>query len=89
MSRKTTKVVDDVQIFRLNIQDLSWEKMVRLKERTCFWWTNRYMSVSRRKTGCRKIVYFSHNKHEGRWEFDMEKSSIDHLLGRMLQQSLV
>ncbi|GKV19682.1 hypothetical protein SLEP1_g29907 [Rubroshorea leprosula] len=67
-NRKSTKVVDDVQILRLNIQDLSWEKkkMASLNWRTCFWWTNRYI-----------------------WEFDMENGSIDHLLGRMLQQSLV
>ncbi|GLU08075.1 hypothetical protein SLE2022_250020 [Rubroshorea leprosula] len=77
VSRKTTKVVDDVEVFWLNIENLSWEKMGSLGERTLFLGTNCCMSVSASKARCRRnCVYFSINTDDGWWEFDMEKGSI-------------
>ncbi|GKV15148.1 hypothetical protein SLEP1_g25950 [Rubroshorea leprosula] len=77
ISRKTTNVVDDVEVFRLNIEDLSWEKMGTLGEKTLFLGTNCCMLVSSSKARCsRNCVYFSVNTNDGWREFDMEEGSI-------------
>ncbi|XVE93586.1 hypothetical protein REPUB_Repub01dG0207500 [Reevesia pubescens] len=77
ISRKSIKVVDDVEVFQLNTAKLSWVKMASLGDRTLFLGTNCCMSVSACRVGCRSnCVYFTNDRADGWWVFDIEKGCI-------------
>ncbi|EOX98629.1 F-box family protein with a domain of Uncharacterized protein function, putative [Theobroma cacao] len=77
ISRRSIKVVDDVEVFQLNTAKLSWVRMASLGDRALFLGTNCCMSVSASRVGCRSnCVYFTYHTADGWWVFDMEKSCI-------------
>ncbi|XVE49440.1 hypothetical protein DITRI_Ditri01bG0082600 [Diplodiscus trichospermus] len=77
ISRKSIKVVDDVEVFQLNTERLSWVKMTSLGEKSLFFGTNCCMSVRGSRVGCRSnCVYFTYYTADGWWVFDMEKGWI-------------
>ncbi|XWS68204.1 hypothetical protein CRYUN_Cryun04dG0071100 [Craigia yunnanensis] len=77
ISRKSIKLVDDVEVFQLNAEKLSWVKMTRLGNRTLFMGTDCCMSVPASRVGCRSnCVYFTYHTADGWWVFDMEKGCV-------------
>ncbi|KAL4596898.1 hypothetical protein ACB092_12G196700 [Castanea dentata] len=66
ISKKSTNVVDDVEIFQLDLVRLSWTKMECLGDQTLF-------------VGCKRnclYFHFSHNTIHGWWLYDMKSDSI-------------
>ncbi|MCD7457455.1 hypothetical protein HAX54_035103 [Datura stramonium] len=62
ISEQSTRKVDEVEVFKLQMDDLSWLKLDNLGNRTVFAGTNCCMSVNASQLGCRSnCVYF--NEH--------------------------
>ncbi|KAJ0077871.1 hypothetical protein Patl1_37069 [Pistacia atlantica] len=76
ISCNSINIVDDVEVFQLDIGTLLWVKMQKLGDRTLILGSNCSMSVSASKLGCRRdCVYFSHHRDtvEGWWVYDFER----------------
>ncbi|KAI8554753.1 hypothetical protein RHMOL_Rhmol05G0122100 [Rhododendron molle] len=77
VSRKSIRSVDNVEVYRLRFDTLSWVKMERIGDRTLFLGTNCCLSVNASEVGCmRNCIYFSCETVEGWWIYDMERGSI-------------
>ncbi|XP_058215457.1 uncharacterized protein LOC131326624 [Rhododendron vialii] len=77
VSRKSIRSVDNVEVYRLRFDTLSWVKMEGIGERTLFVGTNCCLSVNASEVGCiRNCIYFSYQTVEGWWVYDMERGSI-------------
>lgn len=77
ISRKSTNVVDHVEVFRLNFDKLAWVKMESLQNKALFVGDNCCMSITTSKMGCESnCIYFTHNDVDRWWVYDMEKGSI-------------
>ncbi|XP_058215547.1 uncharacterized protein LOC131326707 isoform X1 [Rhododendron vialii] len=77
VSRKSIHRVENVEVYRLRFDRLSWVKMESIGDRTLFVGTNCCMSVNASKIGCKvDCIYFS-NQTVGEWlVYDMERGSI-------------
>ena len=74
ISKKSVNIVDDVEVFRLDIGTLSWIKMERLGDRTLFRGSDCCMSVSASKVGCRSdCIYFRNHIDEDWCAYDFQK----------------
>ncbi|XP_058215586.1 uncharacterized protein LOC131326737 [Rhododendron vialii] len=77
VSRKSIRSVDNVEVYRLRFDTLSWVKMEGIGDRTLFVGTNCCLSVNASEVGCiRNCIYFSCQTVEGWWIYDMERGSI-------------
>ncbi|KAF7142655.1 hypothetical protein RHSIM_Rhsim05G0099400 [Rhododendron simsii] len=77
VSRKSIRSVDNLEVYRLQFDTLSWVKMEGIGDRTLFVGTNCCLSVSASEVGCiRNCIYFSYQTVEGWWVYDMERGSI-------------
>ena len=77
ISGKTVNIVDDVEVFRLHFDRLTWVKMERLGDRALFVGDNSCMWVNASEVGCkRNCVYFSHYRVDGWWFYDMESGGV-------------
>ncbi|KAH9696932.1 hypothetical protein WN944_029429 [Citrus x changshan-huyou] len=78
ISRKSVNIVDDVEVFRLDVNTLSWIKIGRLGgDSALFLGSNCCMSVSASKMGCKSdCVYFSHHREDDWWVYDLQRGSI-------------
>ena len=77
ISRKSIHVVDDVEVFNLDLEKLSWIKMESLGHRTLFVGAEHCMSVSGSKVGYRSnCLYFTQVNVEGWWIYEMETGTI-------------
>ncbi|XP_057495393.1 uncharacterized protein LOC130780429 [Actinidia eriantha] len=77
ISRKSIHRVENVEVHRLQLDGLSWEKMESLGDRTLFVGTNCCMSVIASELGCRRnCIYFTHQTEDGWWVYDLERESI-------------
>ncbi|KAL0361004.1 UNVERIFIED_CONTAM: hypothetical protein Sradi_3784900 [Sesamum radiatum] len=78
ISRKSIDHVEDVEVFRLDIPNLSWVKVENLGDRTLFLEDECCMGLTASKVGCTKnCIYFSHHRIYGQWWiFNMESQSI-------------
>ena len=79
ISKKSINVVDDVEIFQLDLVRLSWTKMESLGDQTLFVGEQCCVSVSASKVGCKRnclYFHFSHNTIHGWWLYDMKSGSI-------------
>ncbi|GMN58321.1 hypothetical protein TIFTF001_027420 [Ficus carica] len=73
ISRKTLDVVDDLEVFRLCFDELSWIKMGNLGGRTLFLGSDCCVLVCASEVGCRtNCVYFTQRETDEWWEYDME-----------------
>ncbi|KAJ9159228.1 hypothetical protein P3X46_024748 [Hevea brasiliensis] len=79
ISRKSIKVVDDVEVYQLDTAKLTWIKKESLGgDRTLFLGANCCMSVSASRVGCRRnCVYFTHGEDDGWWVYEMETATIN------------
>ncbi|KAL3635391.1 hypothetical protein CASFOL_019938 [Castilleja foliolosa] len=81
LSRVSIKVVDNVEVFRLDKSRLLLEKVDRLVGDAMFFLQdNRCMGISASSLGCSEgsnCVYFTHDKADGTWfVYDMKSSCI-------------
>ncbi|CAA2953322.1 Hypothetical predicted protein [Olea europaea subsp. europaea] len=77
ISRKSVNVVDDVEVFRLDICKLLWVKVESLGDMMFFVEDECCMSLSASKVGCRgNCIYFTHHRVKDWWVFDMETCCI-------------
>lgn len=75
--RRTLSVVDQVEVFRLNFDTLSWIKVESLQERVLFLETECCIWVNSSQVGCRgNCVYLSQNADDGWFIYDMETGFI-------------
>lgn len=82
VSRKSIDLVEDVEVFRLDIQKLLWVEVERLGDRTLFLENECCMGVTASKVGCkRNCIYFTHHRVENWWIFDMETGKISPAFG--------
>ncbi|XP_055816018.1 putative F-box protein At3g25750 [Solanum dulcamara] len=66
ISEGSNSMVDKVEVFKLQIGDLSWLKLDNLGDRTLFTGINCCMSVLASQVGCRNnCVYFTHHSIDG------------------------
>ncbi|KAH6823622.1 hypothetical protein C2S53_006529 [Perilla frutescens var. hirtella] len=80
VSKKWIDVVDDVEVFRLDVGELLWVKMEGIGDRALFVEDECCMGVDANKVGCRKnSVYFTHHGVENWWVFDMGTANISPL----------
>ncbi|KAM3219819.1 hypothetical protein P3L10_024350 [Capsicum annuum] len=64
--KRSNRVVDNVEVFKLQIDDLSWLKMDNLGDRTLFTGIKCCLSVPASQDGCRNnCVYFTHHSVDG------------------------
>ncbi|KAJ6905576.1 hypothetical protein NC652_023368 [Populus alba x Populus x berolinensis] len=70
--------VDSVEVYQLDVDDLTWIKMESLGDRTLFLGSNCCMSVSASKVGCKRdCVYYTHRSGDyGWWVYDLDKATI-------------
>ncbi|KAI3448219.1 hypothetical protein Pfo_004884 [Paulownia fortunei] len=82
VSRKSIDLVEDVEVFRLDIAKLVWVKVERLGDRTLFLEDECCMGVTASKVGCKKnCIYFNHHRVD-KWRiFDMESGHISPAFG--------
>ncbi|XP_010266422.1 PREDICTED: uncharacterized protein LOC104603941 [Nelumbo nucifera] len=77
ISRKSTNIVDDVEVFKLDLAKPSWIKMENLGGRTLFVGFTCCISVSASELGCRgNCIYFIQRGLPGWWVFHMETGGI-------------
>ncbi|KAI3448218.1 hypothetical protein Pfo_004883 [Paulownia fortunei] len=82
VSRKSIDLVEDVEVFRLDIAKLLWVKVERLGDRTLFLEDECCMGVTASKVGCKKnCIYFNHHRVDKWWIFDMESGHISPAFG--------
>ncbi|KAJ4843113.1 hypothetical protein Tsubulata_002897 [Turnera subulata] len=73
-----TNVVADVEVYRLDTEELAWVRKNDLGDTTVFWGTNCCMPVSASQIGCKKnCVYFTQpSSVEEWWVYDMGAGTI-------------
>ncbi|MCD7457457.1 hypothetical protein HAX54_035105 [Datura stramonium] len=72
ISERSNRVVEKVEVFKLQIEDLSWLRLDNLGDRTLFAGIKYCMSVPASQVGCRKnSVYFTHHSIDGWRLYDM------------------
>ncbi|KAI8554740.1 hypothetical protein RHMOL_Rhmol05G0121400 [Rhododendron molle] len=77
VSRKSIHRVENVEVYRLQFDKLSWVKTESIGDRTLFVGTNWCVSVDASKIGCREdCIYFSYETVDDWWVYDMERGSI-------------
>ncbi|KAH0732075.1 hypothetical protein KY289_003263 [Solanum tuberosum] len=77
ISERSNRIVDKVEVFKLQIEDLSWLKLDNLGDRTLFAGINCCMSVPASQVGCRNnCVYFTHLSIDGWRLYDMRSGYI-------------
>ncbi|KAH0727298.1 hypothetical protein KY284_003163 [Solanum tuberosum] len=77
ISERSNRIVDKVEVFKLQIEDLSWLKLDNLGHRTLFAGINCCMSVPASQVGCRNnCVYFTHHSIDGWRLYDMRSGYI-------------
>ncbi|KAF2320588.1 hypothetical protein GH714_028684 [Hevea brasiliensis] len=77
VSRDSINVVDCVEIYQLNIDNLTWTKKESLRNVTLIMGANCCMSVSASRVGCRRnCVYFTLCSADGWWVYDLETGII-------------
>ncbi|KAK6121012.1 hypothetical protein DH2020_045249 [Rehmannia glutinosa] len=82
MSRKSIDVVEDVEVFRLDIAKLLWVKVESIGDRTLFLEDECCMWVTASKVGCKKnCIYFTHHRVDKWLIFDMESGHISPAFG--------
>lgn len=76
-SRKTIDVVDEVEVFRLDIQKLLWVGIQSLGDGALFLEDECCMGINAGKVGCRKnCIYFTHSRVTIWFVYDMELGQI-------------
>ncbi|KAL2490925.1 putative F-box protein [Abeliophyllum distichum] len=82
ISRKSIDVVDDVEVFRLDISKLLWVKVESLGDMMLFLEDECCMGLSASKVGSKgSCIYFTHHRVKDWWVFDMETSYITQTSG--------
>ncbi|KAG8364165.1 hypothetical protein BUALT_Bualt19G0098700 [Buddleja alternifolia] len=82
VSRKCIDLVEDVEVFRLDIDKLLWVKVESLGDWTLFLEDECCMGIDSRKVGCKKnCVYFTHHRVDNWWVFEMENGKISQAFG--------
>ncbi|KAF3639004.1 putative interferon-related developmental regulator 1-like [Capsicum annuum] len=77
ISEGSNRTVDKVEVFKLQIEDLSWLKLDNLGDRTLFAGINCCISVPASQIGCRNnCVYFTHRLIDGWRIYDMRSGCI-------------
>lgn len=78
ISKASSNIVDSVEVYQLDVDKLTWNKMESLGDRTLFLGSNCCMSVSASKVGCkRNFVYYTHRSGDyGWWVYDLDKATI-------------
>ncbi|KAG8368579.1 hypothetical protein BUALT_Bualt15G0060200 [Buddleja alternifolia] len=77
ISRRSIGLVEDVEVFRLDIGKLLWVKMERLGDRTLFFEDECCMWVTASKVGCRRnCIYFTHYRVDEWFLYEMETAQI-------------
>ncbi|CAN4107883.1 unnamed protein product [Withania somnifera] len=77
ISERSNRVVDKVEVFKLQIEDLSWLRLDNLGDRTLFAGIKCCISVPASQIGCRNnCVYFTHHSIDGWRLYDMRSGSI-------------
>ncbi|XP_059650074.1 uncharacterized protein LOC132295818 [Cornus florida] len=77
ISKSSINIVDDVEVFGLDVAKLSWVKVENLGDRTFFVSDECCMFVTASKVGCRgNCIYFTRQTVDGWWLYDMERGSI-------------
>ncbi|KAK4340077.1 hypothetical protein RND71_041539 [Anisodus tanguticus] len=77
ISKRSIQKVDDVEIYRLDIQKLLWVKMESLGDRTLFVEEECCMWINASKLGCRSnCIYFTQQIGGNWWLFDMQAKAI-------------
>ncbi|KAJ8572454.1 hypothetical protein K7X08_008965 [Anisodus acutangulus] len=77
ISERSNRTVDKVEVFKLQIEDLSWLRLDNFGDRTLFTGIKCCMSVPASQVGCRNnCVYFTHHAID-RWRlYDMRNGCI-------------
>ncbi|KAG8364166.1 hypothetical protein BUALT_Bualt19G0098800 [Buddleja alternifolia] len=87
VSRKCIGLVEDVEVFRLDIDKLLWVKVESLGDWTLFLEDECCMAVDSSKLGCKKnCVYFTHYRVDNWWVFEMENGRISQAFGNMIMK---
>ncbi|KAL2513597.1 putative F-box protein [Forsythia ovata] len=82
ISRKSIDVVDDVEVFRLDISKLLWVKVESLGDMMLFVEDECCMGLSASKVGSKgNCIYFTHHRVKDWWVFDMETCCISQTSG--------
>ncbi|XP_060217245.1 uncharacterized protein LOC132644661 [Lycium barbarum] len=77
ISEQSTRKVDKVEMFKLQIDDLSWLKLDNLGNRTLFAGTNCCMSVTASKLGCRSNCVYFNELATNTWQYnEMESATV-------------
>lgn len=78
ISKASSNIVDSVEVYQLDVDDLTWIKMESLGDRTLFLGSNCCMSVSASKVGCKRdCVYYTHRSGDyGWWVYDLDNATI-------------
>ncbi|KAJ4716753.1 F-box protein [Melia azedarach] len=78
ISKKSVDIVDEVEVFQLDVGTLLWIKKDGIGDRTLFLGSNCCMSVSASKMRCRSnCVYFiDHISEEDWWVYDFRRGNI-------------
>ncbi|KAM3291356.1 hypothetical protein P3S67_019645 [Capsicum chacoense] len=77
ISERSNRTVDKVEVFKLQVEDLSLLKLDNLGDRTLFAGINRCLSVPSSRIGCRNnCVYFTHRLIDGWRLYDMRSGCI-------------
>ncbi|KAF3667546.1 hypothetical protein T459_30004 [Capsicum annuum] len=77
LSERSNRVVDKVEVFKLQIEDLSWLRLDNLGDRTLFTGIKCSMLVHASQVGCRNnCVYFTHHSIDGWRLYAMESGCI-------------
>ncbi|KAL8027562.1 hypothetical protein ABFX02_14G103300 [Erythranthe guttata] len=83
VSRKCIDVVDDVEVFRLDIDRVLWVKIESIGDRALFLEDECCMWVDARKLGCKKnCIYFTHHRVDEWLTFDLGSGEISPAFGQ-------
>ncbi|KAL7082546.1 hypothetical protein ACP275_14G105400 [Erythranthe tilingii] len=83
VSRKCIDVVDDVEVFRLDIDRVLWVKIESIGDRALFLEDECCMWVDARKVGCNKnCIYFTHHRVDEWLTFDLGSGEISLAFGQ-------
>ncbi|EYU39100.1 hypothetical protein MIMGU_mgv1a025591mg [Erythranthe guttata] len=83
VSRKCIDVVDDVEVFRLDIDRILWVKIENIGDMALFLEDECCMWVDARKVGYKKnCVYFAYHRVDKWWVFDMGSGKISLAFGQ-------
>ncbi|XP_012835330.1 PREDICTED: uncharacterized protein LOC105956054 [Erythranthe guttata] len=83
VSRKCIDVVDDVEVFRLDIDRVLWAKIESIGDRALFLEDECCMWVDAKKLGCKKnCIYFTHHRVNEWLTFDLGSGEISPAFGQ-------